>query len=302
MDPPPRRINLALGYPHPALLPVGKMQEASTAAFARPEMSGPRSALEYGPDQGSAELRQEIAEWLTTFYGRERPQQISPERICITGGASQNLACILQTYTDPIYTRNVWMVAPTYHLAWRIFDDSGLGEKLRPVPEDVDGLDIDFLSRQIIQPSEDHHRAVVVEEPGNLSPTTIKPPRPWRKTYRHVIYAVPTFSNPTGKVMSLRRREALVRIARANDALVITDDVYDMLQWSSSLADDPSPRYPKQACLPRIVDIDAILDGGPVDEYGNAVSNGSFSKIIGPGCRTGWAEGTPVFAYGLSQT
>jgi DNA-binding transcriptional MocR family regulator len=100
--------------------------------------------------------------------------------------------------------------------------------------------------------------------------------------------------------MSLDRRKALVRLARDYDALIITDDVYDMLQWPSSRQSDAAPLT--RAFVPRIVDVDRYLDGGPADEFGNAVSNGSFSKIVAPGCRTGWAEGTEKLAYGLSQT
>jgi DNA-binding transcriptional MocR family regulator len=100
--------------------------------------------------------------------------------------------------------------------------------------------------------------------------------------------------------MSLDRRRTLVRLARECDALIITDDVYDMLQWPSSPHSDTTALT--KAYVPRIVDVDRYLDGGPGDEYGNAVSNGSFSKIVAPGCRTGWAEGTEKLAYGLSQT
>ena len=100
--------------------------------------------------------------------------------------------------------------------------------------------------------------------------------------------------------MSLERRKSLVRLARQYDALIITDDVYDMLQWPS-LQRSTTTALTK-AHIPRVVDIDRYLDGGPSDDYGNAVSNGSFSKIVAPGCRTGWAEGTAKFAYGLSQT
>lgn len=64
------------------------------------------------------------------------------ERICITGGASQNLACILQVFTDPLYTQ-AWMVAPCYFLACRIFDDSGL--KTRAVGEGDEGVDLKAL-------------------------------------------------------------------------------------------------------------------------------------------------------------
>lgn len=106
--------------------------------------------------------------------------------------------------------------------------------------------------------------------------------------------------------MSLPRREALIRCARDHDALIIADDVYDQLQWSATTTTS-SPAAPiTTAHLPRLVDIDATLDGGSLrpdsDHFGNAMSNGTFSKICGPGIRVGWAEGTPKFAYGVSQT
>lgn len=100
--------------------------------------------------------------------------------------------------------------------------------------------------------------------------------------------------------MSLRRREQMVRIARETDSLIVTDDVYDCLQWSPTSSG--SLKHPGKAYFSRIVDVDRYLDGGPKDGFGNAVSNGSFSKIVGPGCRTGWAEAAEKFAYGLSQT
>jgi len=88
--------------------------------------------------------------------------------------------------------------------------------------------------------------------------------------------------------MTMTCREQLVRLARRYNALIISDDVYDFLNWGPT----PSP--------PRLVDIDAVLDGGPVTPFGNTVSNGSFSKLLGPGLRTGWAEGTETFIHGLS--
>ena len=101
----------------------------------------------YGPDPGDLRLRKNVASWLTKFYQPVDP--IPEERICITGGASQNLACLLQVYTDPVFTRNVWIVAPAYMLSFRIFDDAGFHKKLRAVPEDEEGIDIEFLRREI---------------------------------------------------------------------------------------------------------------------------------------------------------
>ena len=108
--------------------------------------------------------------------------------------------------------------------------------------------------------------------------------------------------------MTFQRRQQLVRVARNYDALVISDDDYDFLQWPDARAVSSSakPDHLGIALLPRIVDIDTNLDGGTgrlgADGFGNAASNGSFSKICGPGNRTGWVEGTTKLAWGVANT
>lgn len=114
-----------------------------------------------------------------------------------------------------------------------------------------------------------------------------------QKLFTNIIYCVPTFSNPSGKTMSMRRRKQLIRCARRFDALIIADDVYDLLPWT--------PLAPEETLIPRLVDVDHTLDGGVASPFGNVVSNSSFSKILGPGLRTGWTESTDTFAVGLSE-
>ena len=143
-------IDLLKGWPNTSLLPVAQIKSASSTALSDREVF--TKGLEYGPDPGYEPLRTIIAKWLTQFYRPVEP--ITAARICITGGASQNLACILQVFSDPLYTRNVWMVAPTYYLACRIFEDSGFHGRLRSIPEDKEGLDIGYLRREL-QKTED---------------------------------------------------------------------------------------------------------------------------------------------------
>jgi DNA-binding transcriptional MocR family regulator len=119
-------------------------------------------AMCYGPDEGDPQLRRNVASWLTSFY--QPADAISAERICISGGASQNLACLLQVYTDPVFTRNVWVVAPAYMLSFRMFEDAGFHQKLRAIPEDDQGIDIEYL-RQEIRKSEDKAKAAGNDEP-----------------------------------------------------------------------------------------------------------------------------------------
>ena len=146
------QINLLRGWPNPSLLPTSHIQAAANAALSNSSVSTP--GLLYGPDPGYQPLRQSIASWLSDFYNptlsvlglvpASERLAADPERICITGGASQNLACILQVYTDPVYTK-VWMVAPCYFLACRIFQDAGLS--LSAVGEGEEGVDLVGLER-----------------------------------------------------------------------------------------------------------------------------------------------------------
>lgn len=150
-------IDLFRGWPNPALLPVDSLTRSAATVLSSPSIYEP--GLQYGPDEGYGPLRAHIASWLTSFYradsdGSSTPKNSTPitaERICITGGASQNLACVLQVYTDAEYTRNIWMVTPTYYLACRIFHDAGFMERLRGVPEDEEGIDLEFLERGLIE-------------------------------------------------------------------------------------------------------------------------------------------------------
>ncbi|KAL3446162.1 pyridoxal phosphate-dependent transferase [Aspergillus insuetus] len=288
-------IDLSSGFPSPSLFPLQQLNNATNTVLSTSSIW--HEGMIYGPDEGHFPLRKNIAQWLSRFYYPDATStpgassKIEPERICITGGASQNLACVLQVFTDPVYTRNVFVIEPAYFLSFRVFEDAGFAGRLRGVPEDEEGVDVAFLEERL---SED-------EQAPSPDIKPFKPERSYRKLYRHIIYCVPTFSNPSGRIMSLFRREALIRLARKYDALVIADDVYDFVHFppSAASADSTSPQFKR--ILPRLTDIDKTLDGGPIDSFGNCMSNGSFSKIVGPGCRVGWAEGTPAFAYGLSQ-
>ena len=292
-------INLMRGWPNPSLLPVDLIKSAANTALSDPSLA--HNGLLYGPDPGYQPCRRAVADWLTEFY---RPEHATTaDRICITGGASQNLGCMLNTYSDPSYTRNIWIVAPAYYLAFRVFsDDAGFAGKMRAVLEDEEGIDLSWLRRELGK-SEEHARAQKMDKP------LYKPERKWAKVYKHIVYCVPTFANPSSRTMSLQHRKELVRIARDFDALIIADDVYDFLQWpahASKQCTAESLAEMKTAHLLRLVDIDRILDGGTnrtgADGFGNAASNGSFSKLAGPGLRVGWVEGSEKLAYGCSQT
>lgn len=187
------------------------------------------------------------------------------------------------------------MVEPTYFLACPIFEDNGFQGKLKGIPEThEDGLDISFL-RQELEAAE---YAAVKAAKANGTPDVpvLKTGKSYLKIFKYVIYIVPTFSNPSGKTLSLGARTSLVGLAREFDALVISDDVYDFLSWPEDAA---APVGAVAAVPPRLVDVDRDMPG--YSTFGNTLSNGSFSKVIGPGVRVGWSECTPAFAKELGE-
>ena len=151
-------INFLRGHPHPDLLPAALLRKASERVFS--DLSILHQGLNYGPDRGYEPLRRQLARWLTNFYQPIDP--IGVDRVCISGGASQNLSRILQVFSDPIFT-SVWMVSPTYFLACRVFQDSGF-HQLRSIPEDEEGIDIDFLKEELRKSDEN------LEYDGNRKP------------------------------------------------------------------------------------------------------------------------------------
>ena len=179
------------------------------------------------------------------------------------------------------------MVEPTYFLACPIFQDAGFTGRMRGVPEDNEGIDLEFL-----------RSGLEYAESADWERTAVKcPDTGYPKLYKHIIYCVPTFSNPSGKTMSQSRRGGLVKLAREFDALVVSDDVYDFLRWP---ADQMKPLDTDLGSLPpRLVDIDKSLEGGT--KYGNTVSNGSFSKIVAPGTRVGWLGAAETFISAMAK-
>jgi len=84
-----------------------------------------------------------------------------------------------------------------------------------------------------------------------------------------LIYAIPTFQNPTGKTWSLERRRKLAELSAKYGVAVIEDNPYGELRFEGE-------------SLPSIKSF---------DEAGNILCTGSFSKIFCPGFRIGWIAG-----------
>jgi 2-aminoadipate transaminase len=89
------------------------------------------------------------------------------------------------------------------------------------------------------------------------------------------IYTIPNFQNPGGVTMSLARRRRLVEVARERELLVLEDNPYGLLRYEG----EPLPTL-------YALDAQAHGRGGGSDLV---IYLGTFSKILSPGLRLGWA-------------
>ncbi len=80
------------------------------------------------------------------------------------------------------------------------------------------------------------------------------------------IYTVPNFHNPAGVTLSAQRRHELVRVAAERELLILEDNPYGLLRYEG----DP---------LPTLRSLD--------EEF--VIYTSTFSKILSPGVRLGWA-------------
>jgi len=93
-----------------------------------------------------------------------------------------------------------------------------------------------------------------------------------------LIYTVPDFQNPTGRTLSLPRRRRLLELAEEFDVVILEDTPYRELRYEGE----------------RVPSIKSL------DTTGRVVHLGSFSKILAPGLRLGWAMAAPEVLEKLS--
>jgi 2-aminoadipate transaminase len=89
------------------------------------------------------------------------------------------------------------------------------------------------------------------------------------------IYTIPNFQNPGGVTMSLARRRRLIQVAHERELLILEDNPYGLLRYEG----EP---------LPTLYSLDAeVADAGGAADL--VIYLGTFSKILSPGLRLGWA-------------
>lgn len=94
------------------------------------------------------------------------------------------------------------------------------------------------------------------------------------------VYVIPTFQNPTGACLDDARARTLVDLAQRHDFLIIADEPYSALRQTEAR---PGSLMRHDQSRARVLSL------------------GSFSKLLGPGLRLGWAHAEPSLIERLSM-
>ena len=196
----------------------------------------------YPPVEGSLQHRRLAASWMSQTA---RLEISSPSRVVITAGCQSAMDLVVGHLCRPGDT--ILAEELTFSGIKAIAQQRGY--KLAGVQMDEEGIDPDSL--------------------GKVA----------RSSGARVLYTMPTLQNPTGRTMSVARRNEVIKAARKARLTIVEDDNY------SVYFDNASDVVPLTGLAP---DICCYVSG--------------FSKSISPGLRTGFAVvPNEEFAVGLSQ-
>ena len=184
----------------------------------------------YQEPQGLPGLREQVSRHL-----RKNGILAAPANILIVSGALQALQLICFGLLAP--KDAMFVERPSYLLSLKLFRSLQL--RFSEIPMTSSGLSLASLKKQ-------------------------------QQSHRHaLLYTVPTFHNPTGSLLPLEKRQALLLFCQQARLPIVEDDVYRDL-WL-----DKEPPAPLKA----------------LDDSGLVLYVSSLSKTIGPGLRIGWIAG-----------
>ena len=212
--------------------------EQLKAAFEKVLKDAPQAALQYSTTDGYAPLR----EWVAAEKSKSGTA-IKSEQVIIVSGSQQALDLIGKVFINE--GDKVLVEAPTYLGALQAFDL--FFPKYVSLASDADGLDAEQLTAE-------------------------------QAAGAKFLYALPNFQNPTGRLMSEARRQALVSKARELNLLVIEDDPYGELWYTAAPPPSLLSRMPERV-----------------------IQMGSFSKILAPGLRLGYIVAPEEIARKFEQ-
>lgn len=231
VDPYTEQIELLLKQPSTNRLDLytGELPLDLIPSFSFPPLTWKHFLEEEQQDDlGYLPLRQSISRETEKEYGFSLP----PESLLITSGAQQALFLILQVLLQS--GDSVAIEDPSFLYALPIFQAAGI--RLYGVEMDQEGIDLDSLEKMILQ-----HRVKMV-------------------------MVNPSFQNPTGKTMSMKRRKALITLCQNYQIPILEDDVFAKLNFVSSDQIQPLKKLDPE----------------------NVLYIGSLSKILGSTTKIGW--------------